>query len=85
MIFFFVISKLEINVYLFVLFRKQFPAVSSNSPVVPPSIPAWQLASASQEHEQDDQKEDLMEIGSGSGSSEPEHTTNKSDSSLEIM
>lgn len=29
--------------------RKQFPAVSSNSPVVPPSIPAWQLASASQE------------------------------------
>lgn len=61
--------------------------MSSNSPVVPPSIPAWQLASASQEQDPEhDQKEELMEVGSGSGSgSEPEHTTNKSDSSLEIM
>lgn len=75
----------------FVNCRKQFPPVSSNSPVVPPSIPAWQLASAAQEsdHDQDqdhDQKaEDLLEMGSGSGSSEPEHLTQKSDSSLEIM
>lgn len=60
--------------------------MSSKSPVVPPSIPAWQLASASQEHDPEhDPKEDLMEVGSGSGSSEHEHTTNKSDSSLEIM
>lgn len=59
--------------------------MSSNSPVVPPSIPAWQLASAASHDSEQEQKEDLMEVGSGSGSSEHEHTTNKSDSSLEIM
>lgn len=34
----------------------------------------------------DPKSEDLLEIGSGSGSSDPEHATSKnSDSSLEIM
>ncbi|XP_019881838.2 peroxisomal membrane protein PEX14 isoform X2 [Aethina tumida] len=66
------------------LSRKQFP-------VVPPSIPAWQMASVDPgDHDQDveDRKnEDLMEVGSGSGSgsSEPEHCTKTSESSLEIM
>lgn len=66
------------------VYRKQFPSVA-NSPVVPPSIPAWQLASASQEVEQDPKSEELMEIGSGSTSSEPEQGAKNSDSSLEIM
>ncbi|KAK9711495.1 Pex14 N-terminal domain [Popillia japonica] len=66
------------------LSRKQFPSVS-NSPVVPPSIPAWQLASVPQDVEQDRKSEELIEIGSGSTSSEPEQGAKNSDSSLEIM
>ncbi|KAI4461606.1 peroxisomal membrane protein pex14 [Holotrichia oblita] len=66
------------------LSRKQFPSVS-NSPVVPPSIPAWQLASVPQDVEQDGKSEELIEIGSGSTSSEPEQGAKNSDSSLEIM
>ncbi|XP_017780009.1 PREDICTED: peroxisomal membrane protein PEX14 isoform X2 [Nicrophorus vespilloides] len=63
--------------------RKNFPSVS-NSPVVPPSIPAWQMSSV-QEPDTDGKGEELLEIGSGSGSSDPEHATKTSDSSLEIM
>lgn len=68
-------------------FRKQFPSVS-NSPVVPPSIPAWQLASQPDpDHDTADAKsEDLMEIGSGfSSEHEPCTSAKNSDSSLEIM
>lgn len=61
-------------------FRKQFPAVSSN-PIVPQSIPAWQLSSVQTEGDQ--KGEDLLEIASGS--SDPEQATKNSDSSLEIM
>ncbi|KAJ8964944.1 hypothetical protein NQ314_004499 [Rhamnusium bicolor] len=70
--------------------RKQFPSVA-NSPVVPPSIPAWQMSSVSPDNnddhdgEVDETKEDLLEVGSGSGSSEPEHGMKTSESSLEIM
>uniref|UniRef100_A0A6P7FEX8 Peroxisomal membrane protein PEX14 n=1 Tax=Diabrotica virgifera virgifera TaxID=50390 RepID=A0A6P7FEX8_DIAVI len=69
--------------------RKQFPSVA-NSPVVPPSIPAWQMSSVPPDNidEQDDheeRKEDLEELGSGSGSSEPEHGMKTSESSLEII
>lgn len=69
--------------------RKQFPSVSS-TPVVPPSIPAWQLSSVQPDPDPDPdtmdaKSEDLMEIGSGSGSSEHEQGTKNSDSSLEIM
>lgn len=55
--------------------------------MVPPSIPAWQMSSDPQESEvePDPKSEELMEVGSGSGSSEPDHATHKSDSSLEIM
>ncbi|GJQ80366.1 hypothetical protein Trydic_g12230 [Trypoxylus dichotomus] len=66
------------------LSRKQFPSVS-NSPVVPPSIPAWQLASVPQDGEQDPKSEEIIEFGSGSTSSEPEQGAKNSDSSLEIM
>ncbi|KAK9881678.1 hypothetical protein WA026_017194 [Henosepilachna vigintioctopunctata] len=65
------------------LSRKQFPNVS-NSPVVPPSIPAWQMSSMD-DADADRKTEELEEIGSGSGSSEPEHCTKTSDSSLEII
>ncbi|XP_060528559.1 peroxisomal membrane protein PEX14 isoform X3 [Cylas formicarius] len=72
------------------LTRKQFPSV--NAPVVPPSIPAWQMSSV-QDSEHDNEpdvdheesKEELMEVGSGSGSSEPEHFMKTSESSLEII
>lgn len=65
------------------MYRKQFPSVS-NTPVVPPSIPAWQLSSVNPD--QEEPKEDLLEdLGSGSGSSEPEHGMKTSESSLEIM
>ncbi|CAG9856758.1 unnamed protein product [Phyllotreta striolata] len=69
--------------------RKQFPSVAS-SPVVPPSIPAWQMSSVPSNDEQDgdveERKEDLLEeLGSGSGSSEPEHGMKTSESSLEII
>nr|XP_023029145.1 peroxisomal membrane protein PEX14 isoform X1 [Leptinotarsa decemlineata] len=73
------------------LSRKQFPSVA-NIPVVPPSIPAWQMSSVAPDHndEQDvdpeGRKEDLLEdLGSGSGSSEPEHGMKTSESSLEII
>jgi len=70
------------------LTRKQFPSVA-NTPVVPPSIPAWQMSSvhqaAEQEGENEENKEELLEVGSGSGSSEPEHGMKTSESSLEIM
>ncbi|KAL1498327.1 hypothetical protein ABEB36_009140 [Hypothenemus hampei] len=67
------------------LTRKQFPSVSN--PVVPPSIPAWQMSSVHQESEGDNEehKEELLEVGSGSGSSEPEHGLKTSESSLEII
>ncbi|XP_053664955.1 peroxisomal membrane protein PEX14 [Anopheles marshallii] len=66
--------------------RKQF--ASPNLPVVPPSIPAWQLRSqqhqpASSEGEHD--KHDDNDTGSGSGSSENDVVLKNSDSSLEIM
>lgn len=70
------------------LTRKQFPSVS-NTPVVPPSIPAWQMSSVLQENEaegeNEENKEELLEVGSGSGSSEPEHGMKTSESSLEII
>ncbi|XP_030754582.1 peroxisomal membrane protein PEX14 isoform X1 [Sitophilus oryzae] len=70
------------------LTRKQFPSVA-NSPVVPPSIPAWQLSSVHQQPEQEgdseETKEELLEFGSGSGSSEHEHGMKTSESSLEII
>ncbi|XP_076266355.1 peroxisomal biogenesis factor 14 isoform X1 [Rhynchophorus ferrugineus] len=70
------------------LTRKQFPSVA-NSPVVPPSIPAWQMSSVHQQHEQEgdseENKEELLEIASGSGSSEHEHGMKTSESSLEII
>ncbi|XP_052895983.1 peroxisomal membrane protein PEX14 isoform X2 [Anopheles moucheti] len=66
--------------------RKQF--ASPNLPVVPPSIPAWQLRSqqhqpVSSEGEHD--KHDDNDTGSGSGSSENDVVLKNSDSSLEIM
>uniref|UniRef100_A0A182N950 Peroxisomal membrane protein PEX14 n=1 Tax=Anopheles dirus TaxID=7168 RepID=A0A182N950_9DIPT len=66
--------------------RKQF--ASPNLPIVPPSIPAWQLRSqqhqpASSEGEHD--KHDDNDTGSGSGSSENDVVLKNSDSSLEIM
>ncbi|XP_053676713.1 peroxisomal membrane protein PEX14 [Anopheles nili] len=66
--------------------RKQFAA--PNLPVVPPSIPAWQLRSqqhqpTSSEGEHD--KHDDNDTGSGSGSSENDVVLKNSDSSLEIM
>lgn len=64
-------------------FRKQF---STPLPLVPPSIPAWQLtASKSQTCEAETETDKLDETGSGSGSSETEVVTKNSDSSLEIM
>ncbi|KAJ8920107.1 hypothetical protein NQ315_011763 [Exocentrus adspersus] len=67
--------------------RKQFPSVA-NSPVVPPSIPAWQMSSVGlTEHDGDGEtKEDLLEdVTSGSGSSEPDPAMKTSESSLEII
>lgn len=71
--------------------KKQFA-----SPIVPPSIPAWQLAAAAssqlagdqEEHHRRgavDDKDAHDDTGSGSGSSETEIVTKNSDSSLEIM
>lgn len=60
-----------------------------SAPVVPPSIPAWQMSSVPPENEaecdNEDSKEEMLEIGSGSGCSEPEHGMKTSESSLEIM
>uniref|UniRef100_A0A2M4BV69 Peroxisomal membrane protein PEX14 n=1 Tax=Anopheles marajoara TaxID=58244 RepID=A0A2M4BV69_9DIPT len=66
--------------------RKQFAA--PNLPIVPPSIPAWQLRS--QQHQQpssegEHDKNDDNDTGSGSGSSENDVVLKNSDSSLEIM
>lgn len=64
--------------------KKQFA-----SPIVPPSIPAWQLAASKQQQEvcvgggQDKDPHD--DIDTGSGSSETEIVTKNSDSSLELM
>jgi len=67
------------------LSRKQFPTVAN----VPSSIPAWQMAAAGNDQDPDvdheNKNDDIMEIGSGSGSSDPEHATKTSDSSLEII
>lgn len=71
--------------------KKQFA-----SPIVPPSIPAWQLAAAASSQMAGDQEEHHRrgavddkdvhdDTGSGSGSSETEIVTKNSDSSLEIM
>ncbi|ETN61213.1 hypothetical protein AND_007146 [Anopheles darlingi] len=66
--------------------RKQF--ASPNLPIVPPSIPAWQLRS--QQHQQpssegEHDKNDDNDTGSGSGSSENDVVLKNSDSSLEII
>ncbi|XP_049545946.1 peroxisomal membrane protein PEX14 isoform X1 [Anopheles darlingi] len=66
--------------------RKQF--ASPNLPIVPPSIPAWQLRS--QQHQQpssegEHDKIDDNDTGSGSGSSENDVVLKNSDSSLEII
>lgn len=67
--------------------RKQF--ASPNLPIVPPSIPAWQLQSQSQERtpasEGEPDKNDDNDTGSGTGSSENEVVLKNSDSSLEII
>lgn len=69
--------------------RKQF--ASPNLPIVPPSIPAWQLQSQSQQEERTPNSEgepdkiDDNDTGSGSGSSENDVVLKNSDSSLEIM
>lgn len=67
--------------------RKQF--ASPNLPMVPPSIPAWQLQSQSQERtpnsEGEPDKIDDNDTGSGSGSSENDVVLKNSDSSLEII
>lgn len=62
--------------------KKQFA-----SPIVPPSIPAWQLASSGQMHDEhrDDKDHIQDDNDTGSGSSETEVVTKNSDSSLEIM
>lgn len=66
------------------MIRKQFA-----SPVVPPSIPAWQLQSqrtigASTQNDGDKNDDNGSADGSG-GSSETEVVTKHSDSSLELM
>lgn len=67
--------------------RKQF--ASPSLPMMPPSIPAWQLQSQSQERpptsEGDPDKNDDNDTGSGSGSSENDAVLKNSDSSLEII
>lgn len=67
--------------------RKQF--ASPSLPMMPPSIPAWQLQSQSQErtptNDGDPDKNDDNDTGSGSGSSENDVVLKNSDSSLEII
>lgn len=78
-------SQYHTEIFFYIFNRKQFPSVS-NTPVVPPSIPAWQLSSVSPGVDQEEPKDDMLEdLGSGSGSSEPEHGMKTSESSLEIM
>jgi peroxin-14 len=70
----------------FLFDRKQF--ASPNLPIVPPSIPAWQLTAHRQQqsdHDKIHKHDDHDDTGSGSGSSETEVVTKNSDSSLEIM
>lgn len=74
------------------LSRHQFPAAAPSNPLVPPSIPAWQLSSSPQvtdgdEGEQGQKGEGDIEVcTSGSGSSENEVVINTgSDSSLEMI
>lgn len=57
--------------------KKQF--ASPNLPIVPPSIPSWQLQARHDPNEEDKNDD------AGSGSSETEVVTKNSDSSLEIM
>lgn len=75
--------KLEIaSVKGLLLGRKQFPSVA-NTPVIPPSIPAWQMSSVPPDGQDDHKEEEEEELGSGS--SEPEHGMKTSESSLEII
>lgn len=77
---------------MFSLSRHQFPAASPSNPVVPPSIPAWQLSSSPQATDGDEGEQgqkgegDIDVCTSGSGSSENEVVINTgSDSSLEMI
>jgi len=72
--------------------RHQFPAATSNNPLVSPSIPTWQLSSSPQTTDADEGEQgqkgegDIEVCTSGSGSSENEVVTNNgSDSSLEMI
>jgi hypothetical protein len=71
--------------------RHQFPAATPSNPLVPPSIPAWQLSSPQvidgDEGDQGQKGEGDIEVcTSGSGSSENEVVINTgSDSSLEMI
>lgn len=67
--------------------RKQFA-----SPVVPPSIPAWQLQSQrtigvgeTSQHTDSDKNDDNGSADGSGGSSETEVVTKHSDSSLELL
>lgn len=71
-------TKLKIIHFSFL--SKQF-----SSPVVPPSIPVWQLQSQLQHVPVDSEHDKNDDAGSGSGSSETEVVTKNSDSSLEMM
>ncbi|KAJ9577803.1 hypothetical protein L9F63_005622, partial [Diploptera punctata] len=68
--------------------RHQFPAATPSNPLVPPSIPAWQLSSPQATDGEEGQKGegDIEICTSGSGSSENEVVINTgSDSSLEMI
>ncbi|XP_069677718.1 peroxisomal membrane protein PEX14 [Periplaneta americana] len=73
------------------LSRHQFPAATPSSPLVPPSIPAWQMSSSPQTADGDEEQGqkgegDIDVCTSGSGSSENEVVVNTgSDSSLEMI
>lgn len=73
------------------LSRHQFPAATPGSPLVPPSIPAWQMSSSPQTADGDEEQGQKVEgdievCTSGSGSSENEVVVNTgSDSSLEMI
>ncbi|KAJ8985002.1 hypothetical protein NQ317_016913 [Molorchus minor] len=78
-----------VTVKSLLLGRKQFPSMT-NSPVVPPSIPAWQMSSVPPDNDDHDgeieeRKEESLEVGSVSGSSEHDHGMKTSESSLEII
>lgn len=67
--------------------RHQFPAATTSNPLVPPSIPAWQLSPRATDGEEGQKGEGDIEIStSGSGSSENDVVINTgSDSSLEMI